>query len=247
MRGKPITEAEGNQILRALAEAVAETHEDHPAPAGLLRNPQELDRYIRQVKVDWHTIASGLSMEKGKVYTWYFNTWSNKVLGARMTPTDKEIIRSEIRRAIQEGTPIDKEFRKNIYNKLSTTYHTLEVSCHVTNYINSREAKALMEQCHFYVEKLSKHRAAAAGGPVMDSTATHPLTPPSLPSNHEFDAQQQSSLAATGLGNYKTRPDSGDACPMNRYAQSSCDAGVGDSDDNRSDDDDREPFRKSHD
>lgn len=173
MRGKPITESEGRDILKELARAVEESHDEHPSIENLLADPHLLDKYIRQVRIDWHTIAARLRMDKGKVYTWYFNTWSNKTLGPRMSAEDKEIIKTSIRTAIQNNIPIDKEFRKSIYNKLSTTYHTLEVSCHVTNYLNSREAKSLMEECNFYVEKLSKHRGASSANSVTDTSSTH--------------------------------------------------------------------------
>lgn len=179
MRGKPITESEGKDILKELARAVEESHDEHPAIENLLADPHLLDKYIRQVKIDWHTIAARLRMDKGKVYTWYFNTWSNKTLGPRMSAEDKELIKSSIRSAIQNNIPIDKEFRKSIYNKLSTTYHTLEVSCHVTNYLNSREAKSLMEECNFYVEKLSKHRGSSAANSVSDTSPVHLRTPAS--------------------------------------------------------------------
>ncbi|EET01831.1 Hypothetical protein GL50581_904 [Giardia duodenalis ATCC 50581] len=179
MRGKPITETEGKDILQELARAVEESHDEHPSIQDLLADPQLLDKYIRQVKIDWHTIAARLRMDKGKVYTWYFNTWSNKTLGPRMSAEDKDIIKTSIRNAIQNNIPIDKEFRKSIYNRLSTTYHTLEVSCHVTNYLNSREAKSLMEECNFYVEKLSKHRGSSSATSMTDASPSHARTPAS--------------------------------------------------------------------
>lgn len=179
MRGTPITETEGKGILQELARAVEESHDEHPSIQDLLADPQLLDKYIRQVKIDWHTIAARLRMDKGKVYTWYFNTWSNKTLGPRMSAEDKDIIKTSIRNAIQNNIPIDKEFRKSIYNRLSTTYHTLEVSCHVTNYLNSREAKSLMEECNFYVEKLSKHRGSSTANSMTDTSPNHSRTPAS--------------------------------------------------------------------
>lgn len=171
MRGKVITEAEANQILSELAKVVEENHEEHPSAEELLRDYAKLDAYIRVVKIDWHNVATKLNMEKCKVYTWYFNTHVNKVLGKRMTPEDKQKIKEEIRRAIVEGRPINKEFRRNLYSQLSTNYHTLEVSCQVTNFINSREIKLLAEEHGQHIEKLSKHKSTAEANLVSSGVS----------------------------------------------------------------------------
>ena len=94
-------------VLLKLAEQVISTRKLGETPASLARKPLLLHRHVLQTHIDWRRIAGELSEDRSRIYYWYRETHSRRILNAKMTAEDRKAIKAMIIAGVRDRTILD--------------------------------------------------------------------------------------------------------------------------------------------
>ena len=134
-------------VLLKLAEQVVAARKLGETPTSLARKPLLLHRHVLQTHIDWRRIASELSEDRSRIYHWYRETHSRKILNAKMTAEDRKAIKAMIIAGVRDRTILDSGFYERVRERFGAKYPRQELRMTYNNAVRTQDVRAAMEEC----------------------------------------------------------------------------------------------------
>ena len=134
-------------VLLKLAEQVVAARKLGETPASLARKPLLLHRHVLQTHIDWRRIAGELSEDRSRIYHWYRETHSRRILNAKMTAEDRKAIKAMIIAGVRDRTILDSGFYERVRERFGAKYPRQELRMAYNNAVRTQDIRAAMEEC----------------------------------------------------------------------------------------------------
>lgn len=131
-------------ILRSLAKYIERNNPHHPPFETIFNEPLILHRYVSQMRVNWLEVSSAVNIDRNRAYHWYYETHLRKIIDAKVTFDDKEIIRDMILKGIEDKSILATDFQARIKSRMSKEYHRAEFTMTYNNILRSKAVKMAM-------------------------------------------------------------------------------------------------------
>lgn len=131
-------------ILRSLAKYIERNNPHHPPFETIFNEPLILHRYVSQMRVNWLEVSSAVNIDRNSAYHWYYETHLRKIIDAKVTFDDKEIIRDMILKGIEDKSILASDFQARIKSRMSKEYHRAEFTMTYNNILRSKAVKMAM-------------------------------------------------------------------------------------------------------
>lgn len=131
-------------ILRSLAKYIERNNPHHPPFETIFNEPLILHRYVSQMRVNWLEVSSAVNIDRNRAYHWYYETHLRKIIDAKVTFDDKEIIRDMILKGIEDRSILASDFQARIKSRMSKEYHRAEFTMTYNNILRSKAVKLAM-------------------------------------------------------------------------------------------------------
>ena len=131
-------------ILRSLAKYIERNNPHHPPFETIFNEPLILHRYVSQMRVNWLEVSSAVNIDRNRAYHWYYETHLRKIIDAKVTFDDKEIIRDMILKGIEDRSILVSDFQARIKSRMSKEYHRAEFTMTYNNILRSKAVKMAM-------------------------------------------------------------------------------------------------------
>ncbi|ESU40328.1 Hypothetical protein GSB_153196 [Giardia duodenalis] len=134
-------------VLLKLAEQVISTRKLDETPASLVKKPLLLHRHVLQTPINWRRIAGELSEDRSRIYHWYRETHSRKILNMKMTAEDRKAIKAMIIAGVRDRTILDSGFYERVRERFGAKYPRQELRMTYNNAVRTQDVRAAMEEC----------------------------------------------------------------------------------------------------
>lgn len=142
-----ITSDQREAILVQLARQVVALYGLRVAPETLLQNEKLLHAYVMRAPINWKQIAAEVGEDRHRVYHWYRETYSRRILGVKMTDEDRLIIRAMIIQGVRDRSILSSNFYDRVHERFGHKYPCQELRMTYNNALRTKTVRGILKEC----------------------------------------------------------------------------------------------------